>query len=119
MAKQLSEQQQAFIDALMENGGIVTDAAKTAGYSKARGYALVRELKEDIIEAAEYILAMHAPRAANTLTQGLGGGEHTPTPTAVDCAKQVLDRVGLVKKDKVEISGPAQAIFFLPPKDNA
>ena len=36
----------------------------------------------------------------------------------MEAAKQILDRVGLVKKDKIDINAQvAHGIFILPPKD--
>ena len=36
----------------------------------------------------------------------------------MEAAKQILDRTGLVKKEKIDITGKmAHGIFILPPKD--
>ena len=37
----------------------------------------------------------------------------------MEAAKQILDRIGLVKKDKIDINAQvAHGIFILPPKDD-
>ena len=37
----------------------------------------------------------------------------------LEAAKQVLDRIGLVKKEKIDVNAKvAHGIFILPPKNN-
>lgn len=115
---ELSPEHQKFVDLLFENRGNVAKAAEEAGFNRMYGYKLVSMLREKIIEQAESILALHAPRAAFTLADGIDGDAPAPTnPLRVDCAKQILDRVGIVKKEKVEIDSTKNVgIFILPAK---
>jgi hypothetical protein len=35
---------------------------------------------------------------------------------SVAAAREILDRTGLVKKEQVEVTGPENGLFILPPK---
>lgn len=121
MAKQLSEQHQKFIDLLFENRGNVSKAAEEAGFAPTYGYTLMKMLREYIIEVAETVLAINAPRAAMTLVDGIDTDKPAPTnPQRIDCAKQILDRVGIVKKDQMQLDiGEKVGIFILPAKNDS
>lgn len=116
--KELSVEHQAFIDALLTTRGNVTKAAELTGFSVQYGYRLMKLLREHIIATAEEVLALHAIRATNVLIDGMEGDLEIGANNQIESAKQVLDRIGLVKKDKVEISGPAGGIFLFPEKRN-
>ena len=120
MSKTISEQHQKFIELAFEYRGNWRKAAEEAGFSPGYGFELARTLRSEIIEMAEGILALHAPRAAMTLANGVD--EDTPVPTnplRVDCAKQILDRVGIVKKDQLSLEGVEKlGIFILPAKND-
>lgn len=118
--KELSEAHQVFLEALFKHGGNVPLASEEAGFGKDNGYRLMHgSLRRAIIEQAENILVLHSPKAVKTLTDGL---EESNTPAhqlKIKCAQDILDRVGIVKKDKLEISGDASApLFILPAKQN-
>ncbi len=118
--KQLSEQHQKFIKALFEHRGNVTAASEAVGYDRSNGYRLMHVLRETILEQAQHILALHASRAVYTLVEGIEVGGEVPTnPLRIKCAEAILDRIGISKKDKLEISGDANApLFILPSKQS-
>ena len=76
-------------------------------------------LKEEILERAEYSLALNSAKAVKGLVDALDEDGKTPgVNIRMEAAKQILDRVGLVKKDKIDITGQvAHGIFILPAKD--
>ena len=78
-------------------------------------------LKEEILERAEYSLALNSAKAVKGLVDSLDEDGKTPgVNIRMEAAKQILDRVGLVKKDKIEMTGQvAHGIFILPAKDGA
>lgn len=119
MAETLSEQHQKFLDAFFEHRGSVAKAAEAAGYSNVYGYILVKTLRKEIIERAEHILAAHAPQAAFALAGAIDGTSSRPaSPVEIAAAKEILDRVGIVKKDQLTVNaGENLAIFILPAKD--
>ena len=88
-----------------------------AGYSKStKTTEVVGPLKEEITERAGLMLAMNAPKAAFSIVDVLDDPAAMGARTAISAAHEILDRIGLVKKEQVEVSGNTGGIFFLPPK---
>ena len=118
--KELTEQQQKFIDALFgEANGSPKRAGEIAGYSPFSYSKVVKSLKEEILERAEYSLAFNSAKAVKGLVNALDDDGTTPGANIrMEAAKHILDRTGLVKKEKIDITGKmAHGIFILPPKD--
>jgi|TARA_R110000744_G_scaffold288413_1_gene399411 phage terminase small subunit len=114
--KELTTKQQCFLDNLVETGGDPKIAAKVAGYS---GHSqVVKSLKREILDLAEGILAQSAPQAAFKLIQVMNSD--TPIPQAnmrLQAAQTILDRVGLAKTDRVDVTHKTEnGIFILPAK---
>ncbi len=119
-SKELTEQQQKFIDALFgEANGSPKRAGEIAGYSPSSYSKVVKSLKDEILERAEYSLAFNSAKAVKGLVNALDDDGTTPGANIrMEAAKQILDRTGLVKKEKIDITGKvAHGIFILPPKD--
>lgn len=115
--KQLTIKQQSFLDNLTETGGDPKKAAELAGYSTH--WHVVKALKPQIIDLASNILAQSAPKAAQKLVDVMESNEPIPQASMrVQAAQTILDRVGLGKKDtldvKHEVSG---GVFILPAKE--
>ena len=87
MARQLTENQQNFLEVLF-----------------------------DQLDATRSYFARTAPRAAFAL----GNAVNDPTELGIKekmvAAKDVLDRAGLIKTDKVDIQA-SSSVFYLPPKE--
>ena len=118
--KELTSQQKIFIDSLFgEAKGNPKKAGELAGYAETSYPNIVKSLKDTIIERAEGVLAMHSPKAVMGLVNAMDEDGMTPAANIrIEAAKQILDRVGLVKKEKIDISAKlAHGIFILPPKD--
>ena len=118
--KELTIQQKTFINALFgEAKGNPKKAGEIAGYSDSSYPNVVKSLKEIIVEKAESVLALHSPKAVMGLVDALEEDGMTPAANIrIEAAKQILDRVGIVKKDKIDINAQvAHGIFILPPKD--
>ena len=65
--KELTPKQEAFIDALIQNGGNVSQAMRTAGYEQTSRAWLVKSVSEEIVERTQNYLAMKTeqpPRAS-------------------------------------------------------
>ena len=121
MAKiELNEQQQKFIEVLFgEAGGNPAKARKLAGYSE--GYAtkmIMDTLKAEIIEATQLYIATNAPRAAMAVVSGLIDPTELGIKEKLNAAKDLLDRAGVVKTEKMEIQA-SNGIMILPAKDAA
>ena len=119
MAKrELNEQQQKFIEVLFgEANGNPRRARELAGYSE--GYntkAIMDLLKEEIIEATQLYIATNAPRAAMAVVSGLVDPTELGIKEKLNAAKDLLDRAGVVKTEKMEIQA-SNGIMILPAKD--
>ena len=118
--QELSTQQKTFIDFLFgEANGNPKKAGELAGYSEHSYPKVIKSLKDEIIERAEYSLALHSAKAVKGLINALDEDGTAPGANIrMEAAKQILDRVGLVKREKVDINAQvAHGIFILPPKD--
>jgi hypothetical protein len=73
-------------------------------------------LKEEVIEATQLYIAMNAPRAAMAVVSGIADPTELGLKEKLNAAKDLLDRAGLVKTDKVQIEAPS-GIMILPAKD--
>jgi hypothetical protein len=118
MAKQLTELQQKFLDALFgEAEGDPALAKKLAGYSPdTAAMHIVNSLKEEIIEQAQLYLALHAPKASQSMVDVMKDPVALGNDNKLKAAAQILDRVGIAKQEKVEVKSNASGIFLLPAK---
>ena len=117
MARQLNERQQKFLDVLFEEaGGDVVAAKKLAGYAdNTPTTSIVKGIKEEILEATQMYMARNAPKAAMAMV----GGLHDPTELGIrdkmSAAKELLDRTGLVKTEKMQVEASG-GVMLMPPK---
>jgi len=118
MAKQLTENQQKFIDALFdEAAGDVVMAKRIAGYSDGTPTRSITEsLKDEIFEATKSYMARLGPKAAIAYGSALDDPTQLGVKERMLAAGQVLDRSGLVKTEKVAVTASG-GLFILPPKD--
>ena len=119
-SKELTDQQKAFINVLFgEAQGNPKKAGELAGYAPSSYPKVIKALKDEIIERAEYSLALHSAKAVKGLVDALDEDGKTPgVNIRMEAAKQILDRVGLVKKEKIDINAQvAHGIFILPAKN--
>ena len=119
-SKELTSQQKIFINALFgEAQGNPKKAGEIAEYAPSSYPKVVKALKDEILERAEYSLALHSAKAVKGLVDALDEDGKTPgVNIRMEAAKQILDRIGLVKKDKIDITAQvAHGIFILPAKD--
>ena len=119
MSKELTEGQKKFLDALFgEADGDPALATKLAGYAPDSQYWLQKALSEEILERTTKELVANAPRAAKRIVATMGdGAAELGAANKLAAAKEVLDRIGIVKKDKLEVDTKGQqAIIILPAK---
>lgn len=118
MAKQLTELQQKFLEVLFdEAGGDVVAAKKLAGYSDNTPTRLIVDsLKEEITEATRTYFARVAPKAAMAMTQALYDPTELGIRDKMSAAKDLLDRAGLAKTERVDVTSSG-GVFYLPPKE--
>jgi hypothetical protein len=118
MARQLTENQQKFLEVLFdEAGGDVVAAKKLAGYSeKTPTRLIVESLKDEIADATRSYFARTAPRAAMAMSNALLDPTELGIRDKMAAAKDLLDRAGLGKVEKVDVTSSG-GVFYLPPKE--
>ncbi len=116
--KELTVQQEQFLELLFENGGNVRQAAELAGYSSGSIAWLKERLADEIVERTKTMLASQSLQAANKLANLV---------TAVDiergddlrlrAAESILNRVGIAKQETMNHNVQAiHGVVLLPPK---
>jgi len=119
--RSLTNTQEKFLDVLFgEARGNLKKAGELAGYSEHSYPKVVRNLKQEIISRAENYLATHSAKAATKMVDMLDEDGTTPHANIrMEAAKQILDRIGIVRKDQIDINMKSlHGIFILPAKDN-
>jgi hypothetical protein len=118
----LTSKQQLFLDALLseEAMGDFRIAMRIAGYSDNTKIAhTAKDLRKEIKEATETLLAMYAPKAAYALTSILDNPDTFNARHIISASKEILDRTGLGVKSQMEVEvNSHNPIFILPPKQS-
>ena len=120
MARKLTERQQRFLDALFADAkGSIKDAKIIAGYSPAtNNQEIIQSLKEEILEATQIYMASNAPKAAMAMVGGLYDPTELGIRDKMSAAKELLDRAGLVKTEKMQVESTG-GVMLLPPKNES
>jgi hypothetical protein len=120
MAKELTEQHKVFLDVLFgEANGNIAKAKVLAGFSENyKTSKLTNYLKEEIIEATQPYIAMNAPKAAMAMVSGIVDPTELGIKEKMSAAKDLLDRAGLQKTDKVQVES-TNGVMILPAKDKS
>ena len=106
MTRQLNDRQQKFLTVLFEEAnGDVVQAKKLAGYANnTPTTSIVKGLKDEILEATSMYMA---------------GALYDPTELGIRdkmaAAKELLDRSGLVKTEKMQVEASG-GVMLMPPK---
>ena len=118
MARQLTEKQQKLLNVLFdEAGGDTVLAKKLAGYADASSTTdVVKGIKEEILEATQEYMARNAPRAAVAIAGGLVDPTELGIRDKLAAAKELLDRTGLVKTEKMQVEATG-GVMLMPPKE--
>ena len=117
MTRVLTDNQTKFLEVLFdEAGGNHALAKKLAGYSENTPTKAVRDsLKDEIVSATTDYLAQIAPKAAVAMAKALDDPTELGNRDKLTAAKDILDRAGVVKQEKIEVNTPS-GLFILPSK---
>jgi hypothetical protein len=117
MARALTEKQQKLLAVLFdEAGGDIITAKKLAGYSDATSSTeILGSLKEEILDATSTYMARNAPKAAMAMVGALYDPTELGIRDKMQAAKELLDRTGLVKTEKVQVEAKG-GVMLMPPK---
>jgi len=117
MSRTLTERQSKFMSVLFdEANGDIVEAKKLAGYSDTTSTTeIVKGLKEEIIDATQTFMARNAPKAAMAVVSGVVNPTDLGTREKLNAAKELLDRTGIVKTEKMQVE-TSGGIMLLPAK---
>ena len=115
--RKLTEKQQSFLNNIIETKGNLKLSAELAGYS-GNHYQVIQSLKQEIVDLASDVLAREAPLAAFKLVEVLQSDKALPQANVkLQAAQTILDRVGLGKKERLDVNhNVSGGIFILPEK---
>ena len=116
--KTLTEKQQKFLDCLISTNGDPKQAAELAGYSGSNHYQVIAALKDEVIDLATNVLANSAPEAAFKLVEIMNTNRPiSQIGNKLQAAQAILDRVGVVKKERLDVNHNVDGgVFILPAK---
>ena len=119
MTRNLTEKQQMFLEVLFEQAkGDPVQAKKLAGYSdNVSSTSIVNSLSDEIAELTKKFIAQSSTKAAYTMFSVMADPTDLGVKEKMLAAKDILDRAGFTKTDKVEVKAN-EPLFILPAKDN-
>lgn len=119
MGRTLTEKQQAFLNVLFEEAkGDPVKAKKLAGYSDAvSSTSIVNSLTDEIADLTKKFIAQSSTKAAYTMFSVMADPTDLGVKEKMMAAKDILDRAGFTKTDKVEVKS-TEPLFILPSKDS-
>lgn len=119
MARNLTEKQQKFLDVLFEEAkGDPVKAKKLAGYSDSlASTTVVNSLTDEIAELTKKFIAQSSTKAAYTMFSVMADPTDLGVKEKMIAAKDILDRAGFTKTDKVEVK-TSEPLFILPAKED-
>ena len=117
LARELTDRQKKFLEVLFDQaGGDAVQAKLLAGYSEHSSTSdIVKSLKKEIMEATEAYMARNAPKAAVAMVSGVDEPTQLGIRDKLSASKELLDRVGLIKTEKVQVEASG-GVMLLPPK---
>ncbi len=99
-----------------EAGGNITTAKKLAGYSPSTANReITSSLKEEIIDVTHNYLARNVPKAAMAMVSALNDPTELGIRDKMAAAKELLDRTGLVKTEKMQVEAKG-GVMLMPAK---
>ena len=117
MARELTDKQKKFLQVLFDDAyGSVGKAKKLAGYAEGTSTTdIVTGLKEEILEETQIYMACNAPQAAVALAGGMLDPTQLGIRDKLSAAKELLDRTGLVKTEKMQVEASG-GVMLMPAK---
>jgi len=119
MTRVLTDNQTKFLEVLFdEAGGNHALAKKLAGYSDNTPTKTVRDsLKAEIMSATTEYLVQIAPKAAVAMAKALDDPTELGIRDKMAAAKDLLDRGGFGKVERVDVNSSSGGVFILPAKE--
>ena len=118
--KGLTKTQETFLDSLFSNGGNVIEAMEIAKYHPGSRSNLLNCLRNEIAERTKSSLAGAAAKSAKRMEEALDADGTIPTSqmeTRMKAAADILDRVGVGKRQEIDIRAEVvHGVVLLPAK---
>ena len=117
MARNLTEKQQKFLEVLFEEAkGNPSKAMMLAGYAHGvPSTNVINSLQDEVAELTKKFISTRGPQAAWSIMEILNNPTDLANKEKMAAAKDLLDRAGFVKTEKVEVKAESP-LFILPPK---
>jgi len=117
MARNLTEKQQKFLEVLFDGAeGNLAKAKKLAGYAEGVSTKqVVDPIAEHIADITKRFIATSTTKAAYSMFEVMNNPTDLGNKEKMVAAKDLLDRGGFAKTEKVEVSA-ANPLFILPEK---
>ena len=88
-----------------------------AGYSdNTPTVDIISAIKDEVLDRTNLYLARNAPRAAVAMAGAILDPTELGIKEKMNAAREILDRTGLVKTEKVQVEA-TNGLMILPPKD--
>ena len=118
--KGLTKKQETFLDSLFSNGGNIIEAMEVSEYHPGSRSNLLYSLRNEIAERTKSSLAGAAAKSAKRMEEALDADGTIPTSqmeTRMKAAADILDRVGVGKRQEVDIRAEVvHGVVLLPAK---
>lgn len=118
---ELSLQEQLFLDHLFDGATVKhpDEAKQLAGYPKDYPVTkIIKKINQELIERCDNYLTLYAPQGILGLLQIINDPNEPGTKIRLQAIQDLLNRAGIVNKEKKEIAQTQQSfLFVLPPKD--
>jgi len=122
----LTDNQKLFLSVLFdEAGGDLKKAKELAGYSpETRVSEVTRSIRDEIIELSKQMLAVNSVKAAKAIIETIDLDSDVEPGTLArakarkEAAESILDRVGVGKKDTLDVNASGVGNIFILPSKN-
>lgn len=118
--KELTRQEQLFLDYLFDGQDIrhPEEAKIMAGYDKTYPLnKIIKNIHQTMLDSFDQALAMYVPEAIMGLVSIMRDPTEPGAKIKLQAIQDLLDRGGIVKKEKTEVQQqPQNFMFVLPPK---
>ena len=118
MSRQLNERQHRFLDVRYDGVGWDVEQAKVlTGYSAPSSTSdIIKSSEEEVMDATQLYMSRNAPKAAVAMVSGVDDPTQLGIRDKLSASKELLDRVGLIKTEKVQVEASG-GVMILPPKN--
>ncbi len=115
--RELTDRQKKFMEVLFDQAnGDVVQAKLLAGYSEhSSTSSIVASMKDEIMDATQLYMSRNAPKAAVAMVSGVDDPTQLGLRDRLAASKELLDRVGLIKTEKLQVEASG-GVMLLPPK---